>query len=472
MSGLIHKVKDALTGGHDTAHDSNTTTTSSTHRAGTTTGAHDTAGPHRSDIANKADPRVDSDRDGRSGLSGTGKSTGMGGYGSHTTAGPHGSDAANKLDPRVDSDRDGSNRVGGGYSGAGTLGGAGTHHTTAGPHSSDLANKADPRVDSDRDGRGLGHHTGGGIGYGTTGGSGLTGSHHTTAGPHSSDLANKADPRVDSDRDGSRFSSGNGPLGGTTGIHSGTDTFGRHDTHSHTHNTNPVVLNAGGSHGTSGYGTTGSGLTGSHHTTAGPHSSDLANRADPRVDSDRDGRGLGHGTHGTTGAGLGGIGGTHNKTTAGPHSSNLANKADPRVDSDLDGSRHGHGVNAYGETPPGDINDRRAHNQVGHMETLHTKGSSAAHGGTSHADPRFDNHGTSGTAGLTGVGTHGTHGSTGTTGSHHTGAGPAPNTAGPHKSDLLNKLDPRVDSNLDGSKTVGGNKTFDHGNTSGTTGHQ
>lgn len=24
--------------------------------------------------------------------------------------------------------------------------------------------------------------------------------------------------------------------------------------------------------------------------------------------------------------------------------------------------------------------------------------------------------------------------------------GPAPNTAGPHKSDLLNKLDPRVDS--------------------------
>lgn len=26
--------------------------------------------------------------------------------------------------------------------------------------------------------------------------------------------------------------------------------------------------------------------------------------------------------------------------------------------------------------------------------------------------------------------------------------GPAPNTAGPHKSDMLNKLDPRVDSDL------------------------
>jgi hypothetical protein len=38
--------------------------------------------------------------------------------------------------------------------------------------------------------------------------------------------------------------------------------------------------------------------------------------------------------------------------------------------------------------------------------------------------------------------------------------GPAPNTAGPHKSDLMNKLDPRVDSNLDGSKTFGENKTL------------
>jgi len=46
--------------------------------------------------------------------------------------------------------------------------------------------------------------------------------------------------------------------------------------------------------------TPGSGLTGSN-TTAGPHSSNLANRADPRIDPDLDGsRGLGRGT---TGAG-------------------------------------------------------------------------------------------------------------------------------------------------------------------------
>ena len=37
---------------------------------------------------------------------------------------------------------------------------------------------------------------------------------------------------------------------------------------------------------------------------------------------------------------------------------------------------------------------------------------------------------------------------------------PLRSSAGPHKSDMMNKVDPRVDSNLDGSKTVGGNKTY------------
>jgi hypothetical protein len=49
----------------------------------------------------------------------------------------------------------------------------------------------------------------------------------------------------------------------------------------------------------------------------------------------------------------------------------------------------------------------------------------------------------------------------GASGSHATpGSGTAQNTAGPHNSDLANKLDPRVDSNLDGSKTFGGDKTY------------
>ncbi|POS68574.1 hypothetical protein DHEL01_v213032 [Diaporthe helianthi] len=53
-------------------------------------------------------------------------------------------------------------------------------------------------------------------------------------------------------------------------------------------------------------------------------------------------------------------------------------------------------------------------------------------------------------------------GAPGVAGTSHIGSGPGPaaNTAGPHKSDMLNKVDPRVDSDLNGSKTVGGNKTY------------
>lgn len=50
------------------------------------------------------------------------------------------------------------------------------------------------------------------------------------------------------------------------------------------------------------------------------------------------------GTHGGLGSNNAGFGGGHDglgstNQTAGPHSSNLANKLDPRVDSDMDGSR-------------------------------------------------------------------------------------------------------------------------------------
>jgi hypothetical protein len=68
------------------------------------------------------------------------------------------------------------------------------------------------------------------------------------------------------------------------------------------------------------------------------------------------------------------------------------------------------------------------------------------------ADPRIDSQhaGNYGNQGHAGSGQHSTLGG---------GPGPAPNTAGVHKSDMMNKLDPRVDSDLDGSKTYAGNKT-------------
>ncbi|KAL8376199.1 hypothetical protein RB595_007349 [Gaeumannomyces hyphopodioides] len=247
-----------------------------------------------------------------------------------------------------------------------------------------------------------------------------------TSGPHNSRVGNTADPRVDSDRDhraNPNNSIGTGHSGSAMGPTSTTGTYG----------------------------------------TTGPHSSNMANKADPRVDSDRDHRanpasnmgtgttgGYGSSTTGTTGmtgtgrttgttgtmgtagtTGTGMMGGSHGTSTNhGPHSSNMANKADPRVDSDRDG-RAGLGgttgaTGTYGSS---------------------TTGTTGAYG--------------SSTTGMTGTGrtTGATSGLTG-----HTGPGPAPNTAGPHKSDMMNKADPRVDSDLDGSKTMGQDKTYRSGN--------
>jgi hypothetical protein len=190
-----------------------------------------TAGPHSSNMLNKADPRVDSDRDGRGIGAGTaGAGAGMTGtHGTHSTIGPHSSSMANKADPRVDSDRDGRGLgAGTGAMGSGMAG----SYTTAGPHGSDMANKVDPRVDSDRDGSSRGM------------GTGMTGTSNTAAGPHSSNAANKLDPRVDSDRSGGHHqgeSTGtlvNEHLGGTGAPGSHSAVFGltppnHHDTNTY-----------------------------------------------------------------------------------------------------------------------------------------------------------------------------------------------------------------------------------------------
>ncbi|KAH7632606.1 hypothetical protein B0T09DRAFT_257281 [Sordaria sp. MPI-SDFR-AT-0083] len=197
--------------------------------------------------------------------------------------------------------------------------------------------------------------------------------------------------------------------------------------------------------------------------TAGPHNSRAANAADPRVDSDMDGshrKVAGHGEHGGQAAYGGGhpeaytLGGSHLPTTGsnttgthagthsgthgtaegvhGPHSSRAANALDPRVDSDRDGSR--------------------------------TAGNTG-----------YNTHSTGNTYGSTGntfgsTGTHGTHGTGNTYGSSGT-HGTAEGVHGPHSSRAANALDPRVDSDRDGSRTAG-NTTGTHntGNTFGTIG--
>jgi len=171
--------------------------------------------------------------------------------------------------------------------------------------------------------------------------------------------------------------------------------------------------------------------SGAPEGTYGPHSSRVANAADPRVDSDRDdshniGRTAGHGEYGIStgdyayGAGVGSTMGTSANTTTGttgtregeygPHSSRVANSLDPKIDSDLDGSRNAGA--AYG----------------GHPVT-----------------------GTTGTdyAGTTGGSALGGRGST------TTGAGTREGEHGPHSSRVANVIDPRVDSDRDGSRNAG-----------------
>ena len=243
--------------------------------------------------------------------------------------------------------------------------------------------------------------------------------------------------------------------------------------------THGSTLGSGTTHGTGVTGT-GAGLGSTHATTgstnAGPHSSNIANKADPRVDSDRDNRarhegltgaGLGsthtttatgphssalgtgttHGTSGVTGTGAGlgstgpttatgthgstigsGTGATHggpiptpgtSSTNAGPHSSNIANKLDPRVDSDRDNHPRHH--SAVAESGPGTV-----------THGSHTRGTSAAPSGSA--------------IGGSGLGAAGHQDAVAGSSYNTSSTGTTTGTTGPHSSSIANKLDPRVDS--------------------------
>jgi hypothetical protein len=172
-------------------------------------GSHNTAGPHSSDMANKADPRIDSDRDGRgigAGAAGVGAgATAAGTHRSHDTAGPHGSDNANKLDPRVDSDRSGTHRTGESLSGEhlGGTGAPGSHSAAFG-----LTPKDGRAADTSRSGEAghleaapTGHHTDRhSTGAGHTGGTDST----PVPGHKKPSLMDRLNPMKDSDGDGQK----------------------------------------------------------------------------------------------------------------------------------------------------------------------------------------------------------------------------------------------------------------------------
>lgn len=150
-----------------------------------------TSPPYTSKFSTKGNPPVDSDGS-KGNYANYDNSTGnysslTGKYGSKlsgtaqsntapTTTGPHRSDWANKVDPRVDSD-DSRGRYGN-TTGAYNNSNAGTNYgtnqgdsETARPHKSDLLNKLDPRIDSDKGGSrndGVGQGMGQGVGSSNT----------------------------------------------------------------------------------------------------------------------------------------------------------------------------------------------------------------------------------------------------------------------------------------------------------------
>ncbi|KAL7915325.1 hypothetical protein GGI35DRAFT_178501 [Trichoderma velutinum] len=142
----------------------------------------------------------------------------------------------------------------------------------------------------------------------------------------------------------------------------------------------------------------GGGVMGSNNPYGAQHNSRMANALDPRVDFSSQGQ-AGGANYYTKGTNVvpGSAAQPRNvpEGTYGPHNSRLANAADPRIDSDADRHRARGGVGAGGVGAGG-----------------------VGAGAQSNARPIYP-------AGV---------------------AGPAPTTAGPHRHDILNKLDPSVDS--------------------------
>jgi len=169
----------------------------------------------------------------------------------------------------------------------------------------------------------------------TTGNATHSGTAEGVHGPHGSRVANAADPRIDSDLDGSRNGGAHSSAYGSTGV--GNHTTGTHTTTGHQNGGIAAKLNPadhstgiGARDGTQVGNSTGNHHTGttggiSRSTNAGPHDSNVANKLDPRVDSDLDSTGNRHGAQtggvfGTSGSQATPGSGTA-QNTAGPHNS-------------------------------------------------------------------------------------------------------------------------------------------------------
>ncbi len=232
-----------------------------------------TAGPHSSNLANKADPRVDSDLDGSRATRQTGYGSGTGASPSSAHQGSLGRDAA----------------IGAGTGAA--IGGASSGVSGYGPENWEY-----------KHGRHGHQYEGDPCGPGETAGAGP----HFVSGPHTTDTANRLDPHVAGGVGGTQTATGHhgqhghraeeaGLAGGATGAGLGAYEGSRDHAGTATGRSTEPGL------GSSNAGTVDS-TTGPAPKTAGPHKSDMLNKLDPRVDSDRSKQ---QGSSGTTGSGLG-----------------------------------------------------------------------------------------------------------------------------------------------------------------------
>ncbi|KAL8992976.1 MAG: hypothetical protein Q9169_006689 [Polycauliona sp. 2 TL-2023] len=289
---------------------------------------------------------------------------------------------------------------------------------------------------------------------------GLTGAPHSSTtsgvGPHSSSMANTVESRVESDADRSRGLGGRDTSGTTGGVMSSNlpdRTAGNPGSTSDTGRSFPL---GGASSGT---------------TTSGPHSSNLANKTDPRVDSDRDGSrgvgnasGLGMGTGATSGpadqgdlsrAGLGGSSDANTGVATGAATGVPLPRGYGEESWTHDHQKHGHefaGDPCENEPPAaGAVHFMPGPHSLDTANRLDPHVGGGAAGGLEHATvdstPSIgDRHTGSGALATGGMGASGVESSRGTS---STSATQQANTAvGPHKSDLMNKADPRVDSDL------------------------
>ncbi|CAK7199908.1 hypothetical protein SEUCBS139899_002595 [Sporothrix eucalyptigena] len=120
--------------------------------------------------------------------------------------------------------------------------------------------------------------------------------------------------------------------------------------------------------------------------------------------------------------------------TAGPHRHDILNRLDPKVDSDLSKTAEAHNNSML--NPGAGYTGHTSHTGAGHHVNPAMAAGVGAVGGAGMAH-HHNHHGKNATGAAVPMTA---------AGGMTAASGPAPNTAGPHKSDLANRLDPTVDS--------------------------